>query len=173
MGIIKQMYILFWVVKFLIFWISFYKCPTLISHNNSNCCLLCLETFLTVGRAPPKYNSVSHNWLEKRIRSHYQCWMRHVRIQVFLKEDIFESSAGGIDVVYEEVHCFVYSRSQFLDWRTWARMWVLALPHWRAAVSSLHCTVPSIWQLKNYHIRFVDLPCHLLSISAVIHCFQL
>ena len=32
-----------------------------------------------------------------------------------------ERSAGGIDVACEEVHCFVYSRSQFLDWRTWAR----------------------------------------------------
>ena len=45
----------------------------LMSHNNSNCCLLYLETFLTMGRAPTKYNSVSHNCLEERIRSNYQC----------------------------------------------------------------------------------------------------
>ena len=148
------------MVKFLIFWVSFYKCPTLMSQNNSNCCLLYLETFLTMGRAPPKYNSVSQNWLEKRIISHYQCWMRHVRIQVFLKEDFFESCAWSFDVACEEVHCFVYFRSQCLEWRTWARMWVLALPHWRAAVSSLHCTMPSIWQLKNSRIRCVH--CHVI-----------
>ena len=39
-----------------------------------------------------------------------------------MKEDIFESSAWDVDVACERVHCFVYFRSQFLDWRTWARM---------------------------------------------------
>jgi hypothetical protein len=55
----------------------------------------------------------------------FKTWLMHlckVWIQVFLKEDMYESSAKRIDVAHERVCCSLYFRSQFLDWRTWARM---------------------------------------------------
>jgi hypothetical protein len=65
-----------------------------------------------------------------------------------------------------------YYRNQLLDWRTWAKTWVLAWPHWKVVVSSSHCTVPSTAQLGNSYFRFVAFLCSLLTVYDLRHCFK-
>jgi hypothetical protein len=58
------------------------------------------------GKSSPEYNSLSHNWVEKRLMNHYQWWMRHVLMHLSTQNavlNLFISKSYGFSkIIYDQ-----------------------------------------------------------------------